>query len=151
MPVVAGFTVPAPFSVIVTLVALPPKVLPLTVTGVVPHVLPLMLLSVTVGGFTHPHDTEKLTPVVVHPDEFITVIVWLPLATLVKEVPLWNATPSSLYSRPISVGLITVTSALPKPRVQSIFCVGLAGDSGCALMTTFPDSDEVHPAELVTV
>jgi hypothetical protein len=46
---VAGLTVPAPFSDIVTLVALPPKVFPLTVTGVVPHVLPLMLLSVTVG------------------------------------------------------------------------------------------------------
>jgi len=53
----AGLTVPVPFSVIVTPVALPPKVLPLTVTGVVPHVFPLMLLSASVGGFVHPHDT----------------------------------------------------------------------------------------------
>lgn len=53
----AGLTVPEPFSVIVIPVALPPKVLPLTVTGVIPHVLPLMLLNVNVGGFIHPHDT----------------------------------------------------------------------------------------------
>jgi hypothetical protein len=85
---VAGFTVPAPFSVIETFVALPPKVFPLTVTGVKPHVEPLLVLSVTAGGFTHPHDTEKVTPVVVHPDKFFTVIEWLPLATLLKVVPL---------------------------------------------------------------
>jgi len=48
-----GLTEPEPFSVIVTFVALPPNVLSLTVTGVVPHVLPLGLLKVTVGGFTH--------------------------------------------------------------------------------------------------
>jgi hypothetical protein len=70
-----GLTVPEPFSVIVTLVALPPKVLPLTVTGVVPQVLPLVLLKVRLGGFAHPHETGKLAPVVVHPDEFLTVIV----------------------------------------------------------------------------
>jgi hypothetical protein len=44
-----GLTVPVPFSVIVTLVALPPKVLPLTVTGDVPHVFPLLIFNVTVG------------------------------------------------------------------------------------------------------
>ena len=44
-----GKTVPAPFSVIVTLVALPPKVFPLTVSVVIPQVLPLLLLNVTVG------------------------------------------------------------------------------------------------------
>ena len=37
----AGFTEPPPFSVIVTLVALPPKVFPETVMAVVPHVLPV--------------------------------------------------------------------------------------------------------------
>ena len=62
-------------SVIVTLVALPPYVLPVTVIGVVPHVLPEVLVSVTVGGFAQPHDTEKGAPVVVQPDEFLTVIV----------------------------------------------------------------------------
>jgi hypothetical protein len=50
---VVGVTEPLPFCVIVTFVALPPKVLPLTVTAVVPHVLPLVLLNETVGGFTH--------------------------------------------------------------------------------------------------
>ena len=46
-----GVTVPPPFSVIVTLVAEPPKVFPVTVYGVNPHVLPLVLLKVSVGGF----------------------------------------------------------------------------------------------------
>jgi hypothetical protein len=51
-----GFTEPLPSSIIVTNVALPPKILLLTVTGVVPHVLPVVLLSVIAGGFTHcPH------------------------------------------------------------------------------------------------
>ena len=62
-----GDTVPDPFSVIVTLVALPPNVLSLTVSGVVPQVLPEELLRVIVGGFAHPHDTSKLGPSVVHP------------------------------------------------------------------------------------
>jgi hypothetical protein len=81
-----GLTDPEPFSVIVTLVAPPLKVLPLTVTGVVPHVLPLVLLKATAGGFVQPHDTEKLVPVVSHPEEFLTVIVWLPFAIPVKEM-----------------------------------------------------------------
>jgi hypothetical protein len=71
----AGLTVPAPLSLIVTCVALPPKVLPATVTGVVPQVDPLALLNVTVGPLTHPHDTSKLPPVVVHPAALRTVIV----------------------------------------------------------------------------
>jgi hypothetical protein len=70
-----GFTLPAPFSVIDTLVALPPNVLALTVIAVTPHVLPPVLLSVTVGGFTHPQFISKLFPVVVHPAAFLTVIV----------------------------------------------------------------------------
>lgn len=71
----AGFTVPAPFSVIVTLVVLPPKLLVVTVIGAVPQVDPLTLLSVTVGPLTHPHDTSKLFPVAVQLDELITVTV----------------------------------------------------------------------------
>ena len=76
-----GLTVPAPFSIIVTLVALPPNIFPLTVTGEIPQVLPLVDVSDNVGGLAHPHDTRKLAPVAVHPSEFFTVIVWLPLAT----------------------------------------------------------------------
>ena len=49
----AGLTDPAPFSVIVTFFALPPKVLPVTVTAVMPHMLPLVLVNVTVGLFVH--------------------------------------------------------------------------------------------------
>jgi hypothetical protein len=70
-----GLTDPEPFSVIVTLVAPPPNVLALTVTGVVPQELPLVLLKVTAGGFKQPHVTGKLVPVVSHPEEFLTVIV----------------------------------------------------------------------------
>jgi hypothetical protein len=48
-----GETEPAPFSVIVTFVALPPNVFPATVNAVVPQAKPLMLLRVTVGLFEH--------------------------------------------------------------------------------------------------
>lgn len=68
----AGVTVPDPLSVIVTAVADPPKVLPVTVIAAVLHVEPVRLLSVTVGGFTQPHDTAKRLPVVVHPARFRT-------------------------------------------------------------------------------
>jgi hypothetical protein len=67
-----GFKEPAPFEVIVTLVAEPPKVLPVTVTAVVPQTLPVLLLKVTAGGFIHPQDTVKRVPVVVHPAAFLT-------------------------------------------------------------------------------
>ena len=95
-PADAGFIVPAPFSVIVTLVALPPKVFPLTVTGVVPHTLPLRLVSVRAGGLAHPQFTLKLLPVVVHPDAFLTVIVWFPFATPVKVALIWYIPASIL-------------------------------------------------------
>ena len=94
----AGVTDPPPFSVIVTVVALPPKVLPVTVTAVVPQVLPAMADSTTSGGLTHPQLTEKVVPVVVQPDELRTVIVWVPFATLLKVVPVWNAPASRRYS-----------------------------------------------------
>jgi hypothetical protein len=73
--VVEGVTVPAPFSLIVTLVALPPKVLPLRVKGEVPQAIPELLLKVTVGGLVHPHVIGKLGPVVIQPAVFLTVIV----------------------------------------------------------------------------
>jgi hypothetical protein len=87
VPEEAGVTDPAPFSVIVTDVALV-NVLLLTVTGSVPQVLPVMLLRVRVGPFEHPHDTEKVLPVVVHPEAFLTVIEWLPFAMPVNVTPL---------------------------------------------------------------
>ena len=64
---------PAPFSVIVTLVALV-NILPVTVTGVVPQVLPLKLARVRPGALGHPHETVKLAPGVEHPEAFLTVI-----------------------------------------------------------------------------
>lgn len=70
-----GISEPSPSSDIITLVALPPKVLPLTVIAVVPHVLPLVLERVTFGGLAHPQVTEKLGPVVIHPEMFLTDIL----------------------------------------------------------------------------
>jgi hypothetical protein len=69
-----GFKMPAPFEAIVTFVALPPKLLPATVTGVIPQVAPVRLLRRTVGPLTQPHETVKGVPVLSHPDEFLTVI-----------------------------------------------------------------------------
>ena len=80
----AGVTVPPPFSVIVTFVALPPKVLPLTVTGVIPQVLPEVAPRVNSGGFAQPQLTENSGPMVVHPEEFLTVTLCVPLTTLLK-------------------------------------------------------------------
>jgi hypothetical protein len=86
VPELPGVTEPAPFSVIVTDVAFV-NVLPLTVTGVIPHVFPPILLRLRAGPFTHPHETEKLVPVVVQPEAFLTVMVWLPLAIPVNVTP----------------------------------------------------------------
>ena len=122
-----GLTEPSPFSVIVTLEALPPNILPLTVTAVVPQVLPLMLLSITAGPFIHPHDTEKLFPVALHPEAFLTAIVWLPFATPVKMVLDWYVPPSSLYSRSAPLGLVTVITALLNPCEQSTDSTGAVG------------------------
>jgi hypothetical protein len=55
----AGLTEPEPFSVMVTIVALPPNVFPVIVTGEFPHIFPLVLLSVTVGPFTHCPDAAN--------------------------------------------------------------------------------------------
>lgn len=72
---VVGVIVPPPSSVIVTLVALPPKVLPLNVTAVTPQVFPAVDPSVRRGGLIHPQLTENKVPVVAHPEEFRTVMV----------------------------------------------------------------------------
>lgn len=82
-----GFTAPAPFSVIVTLVALPPKVFSETVTGIVPHVLPFSALNTRRGGFIHPQETAKMVPTVVQPCIFRTAMTWFPLSTPANEVP----------------------------------------------------------------
>jgi hypothetical protein len=109
-----------------------------------------MLVSERAGPFTHPHDTEKLLPVVVHPEAFLTVIVWLPLATPVNVTSDWNEPPSKLYSIPAPVGIVTVTVAFPNPRVQSVVCVGLTGDAGCGLIVV-EVALELHPSVLFII
>ena len=69
-----GVTDPPPFSLIVTRVALPPKVFPVTVTAVIPHVLPEVADRFNRGGLTQPQLTEKSVPVVVQPEELRAVI-----------------------------------------------------------------------------
>jgi hypothetical protein len=60
-------------------------VLPVTVTGVVPHVLPVVALSESAGGLTHPQVTVNIVPVVVQPEAFLTDKKWLPFATELKS------------------------------------------------------------------
>jgi hypothetical protein len=96
----------------------------------VPQPLPLKLPSETAGGFVHPHDIEKTAPIVVQPDELLTVMVWLPLGTAVNDAEVLYEPASSLYSRPDPTGLDTVTFALPAPSEQSTVCKGIAGDRG---------------------
>lgn len=110
-----------------------------------------MLLSVRVGGLTHPHDTRKLAPAVVHPAAFLTTIIWAPLSTPLNTVADWNVPPSILYSRPTPIGLVTVTTALPKPRSQFTVWTGAAGDAGWAFTVTGAEGTDVQPARLVTV
>jgi hypothetical protein len=59
VPVDEGLTLPKPFPVIFTAVALPPKMLPLTVIGLSTHVDPDELPSVSVGGSLHPVVAER--------------------------------------------------------------------------------------------
>lgn len=146
-----GVKDPAPFSVRVTLEALPPKVFPLTVIAVVPHMLPSVVDRVTVGGFEHPQLTEKLGPVVRHPYELRTVMLCMPFATFVNVTDTWKLPPSRLYVYPAPVGLVIVITAFPKPWVQSIVCVGSVGDGGWASITTGFEDADLQPTLFVTV
>jgi len=56
-----------------------------------------------------------------------------------------------MYSKPVPVGLVTLTIAWLKPSEQSTVCTGLEGVGGCASITTLADDDEVHPEVFVTV
>lgn len=55
-----GFTFPKPLWLRLTTVALPPKVLPLTVIGVTPQVAPSFELRVTTGALAQPQFTFTL-------------------------------------------------------------------------------------------
>lgn len=147
----AGVTVPPPFSEIVTLVALPPKVFPVTVTAVIPQVLPEFDPRVRSGGLTQPQLTEKSSPAVVQPDELRTVIVWLPFATSLKMLLVCQTPLLRRYSYPAPVGLVTVITAWLKPPSQLTVCTGAAGTGRGALTVIDTEAGDVHPAALVTV
>lgn len=71
---VAGASVPVPLLVNDTLVAFPPNSFPAIVTGAVPQVFPVILLSTIDGPLTQPQETVKPVPVVVQPAAFLTVM-----------------------------------------------------------------------------
>jgi hypothetical protein len=146
----AGAIVPVPSVVIATLFAFA-NVLPSTVTGVTPHVVPVLEDKVTEGPLTHPHSTENSLPVVVHSALFLTVIVWLPLLTFLNLVDDWKLPLSSWYWYPFPVGLDTVTTAAPAPRRQSILTFGEAGDEGWVFMSTRAEEADVQFPESVTL
>lgn len=77
---VAGLTVPAPLVEIEREVALPPNLLPLTVTAAVPQVSPDVEERLIEGALTHPQATLKSLPVVVQLP-FLTVMLCVPLLT----------------------------------------------------------------------
>lgn len=108
---------PAPLELIFSVFAFV-KVFPLIVTGFSPQMLPLVLLNVSAGPLTQPQDTVKGAPVVEHRDAFLTVIEWLPLATPLKEAAVWKDPPSRLYSSPVPVGEVMLTTAFPTPASQ---------------------------------
>jgi len=83
-----GVRVPRPAVVSVTVVALR-KVLPLTVRGVVPHVLPVVAESVRAGGVAQLQATLTLPTWDTQPVAFLIVRVWFPSATPVKEAVAW--------------------------------------------------------------
>lgn len=94
----AGIIEPLPFPVIVTAVALPPKVFPVTDIAVSPQVFTEVLLRVTVGGLTHcPKASNKIiTEKVIHRKtlaifyhiKFIqyTTILWFKGSTIAKSM-----------------------------------------------------------------
>lgn len=146
-----GETDPLPFSVIVTDVALPPKVLSFKVNGATPQVVPARLLRLIDGPLTQPQDTVNELPVVAHPAAFLTVIECEPLLTSAKILDDWYIPLSNLYSSPKPVGLVTVTRADPNPRAQLILCSGAAGTLGASLIITSSELPDVHPCWLVTL
>ena len=85
----AGVRIPSPAVVIVTVLAFR-NVLPLTVIGDVPQVLPDVAESVREGGVAQPQATLKELPAVVQSEVvFLTVITWLPSATPAKVGLAW--------------------------------------------------------------
>jgi hypothetical protein len=77
---------PPPLCDKVTEVALT-RVLPLTVTAVVPHVEAVLCASVIFGGFVQPQFTVKEVAVLIQfVFMFLAVRVWVPMATGVNVV-----------------------------------------------------------------
>ncbi len=62
---------PSPLWLRLTLVALPPKVFPLTVTASVEQVLPLIELKLKVGGLVQPQLTVTVVADDTHPEAFL--------------------------------------------------------------------------------
>jgi hypothetical protein len=90
----------------------------------------------------------------IHPAEFVTVKLYVPAAspdTVVLE-PVPAIAPGLIVQLPEGRPLST-TLPVDKKQVGCVIVpiVGAAGAPGAALMTTFSEAAEVHPAASVTV
>jgi hypothetical protein len=95
----------------------------------------------------------------IHPDEFVTVKVYVPDASSVMvvlvPVPLVVVPPGVLVSVQVPVAGKPLNTTLPV-GITHVGCVmppatGAERDASAALMTTSPDGGEIHPAAFVTV
>ncbi len=85
-----GLIIPRPSCVIVTDVALPPKVLPFTVKGLLTQVWFELPFKVTVGGLAQPQSTLTLVIIDSHKVTLsCTLTVCGPLATPLNTLETW--------------------------------------------------------------
>jgi len=89
-----------------------------------------------------------------HPNEFVTVYVFVPAAMpeMVLLAPVPAIAPGFIVQLPEGKPFKTT---FPVATVQ-VGCVivptvGAVGVTGCVLITTFAETEEVHPEEFVTV
>jgi hypothetical protein len=95
----------------------------------------------------------------VHPAALVTVYVYVPVASPVIveliPVPVEIVPPGVLVNVHVPDAGKPFKTTLPVDRAQVgsviIPTVGAVGVAGCALITTFPDAAEVHPASFLTI
>jgi len=95
----------------------------------------------------------------IHPDELVTVYVYVPAASPVMvqlvPVPLVATPPGVLVSVqvPVDGKLLKTTLPVDSAHVGCIMppATGAEGEPGAALITILPDAGEIHPDVFVTV
>jgi hypothetical protein len=91
----------------------------------------------------------------VHPTVLVTVKLYVPDASpeIVFADPEPVIPPGFIVQLPLAGNPFSITPPVDTVQVGDVMAptVGADGVAGCALITTLPDADEVHPTELVTV